>query len=153
MKKPNRSQKLFLEKFISYCQKIKDQQRDLEIGQLISLIRKQLRMSQRALAKRSNVPQVTISKIESGNFNPTTATLEKILNALECDLIITAIPRKSLDTILKEQAKIQAQKKINYLKGTMELEDQQPDEEFIKELIDEEIKKLLESSGSGLWEN
>ncbi|MGA8163489.1 MAG: hypothetical protein WB791_00500 [Waddliaceae bacterium] len=57
MTKPKKSEKLLLEKIANSAQALQQQQRGLGIGQLISLIRGQLRMSQRALAKRAKVPQ------------------------------------------------------------------------------------------------
>lgn len=147
-----KSEKLLLQKITSSAQALEQQQKGLEIGQLISLIRNQLKMSQRALAKRAKVPQSTISKMESGKIKPNMATLEKVLNSIDCDLLITAVQRNNPETIRRNQALKKARKKILYLQGTMSLEDQKPSQEFLNELIDEEAKNLLNSSGSKLWE-
>ena len=152
MKKPKKSEKLLLEKIGNSARVVQQQQRGLEIGQLIALIRVQLGMSQRALAGRAAIPQSTISNIESGRLQPNVSTLHKILNALECDLLITAVPRDNLETIRKNQAMAKAKRKIQYLQGTMSLEMQEPDQKLLEELIHEEIKNLLESSGPQLWE-
>lgn len=152
MKEPRKSEKLLLEGIANSARALLQQQRGLEIGQLITLIRGQLRMSQRALARRAKIPQSTISKIESGRLQPNVSTLRKILNSVECDLLITAIPRESLETIQKNQAITKAKRKIQYLQGTMSLEKQEPDQEMLRELINDEIKDLLESSGTELWE-
>lgn len=50
----------------------------------IKQIRKLREMSQTDLAIASGVPKSTISRIESGDINPTSATLEKIAAALKC---------------------------------------------------------------------
>ena len=152
MTKPKKSEKLLLEKIAKSAHALQQQQRGLEIGQLISLIRRQLRMSQRALAKRAKVPQSTVSKIESGILKPNVATLQKILNSIDCDLLITAVQRNNPETTRKNQALKKARKKIQYLQGTMSLEKQEPNQELLKELIDEEVKNLLNSTGSKLWE-
>lgn len=152
MTKPKKSEKLLLKKITNSAQALQHQQRGLEIGQLISLIRSQLRMSQRALAKRAKVPQSTVSKIESGILKPNVATLQKILNSMDCDLLITAVQRNNPETSRKNQALKKARKKILYLQGTMSLEKQEPNQELLKELIDEEVENLLSSTGSKLWE-
>lgn len=152
MRKPKRSEKMFLEEIFSTSRDLMEHQRGLEIGQLITLLRNQLKMSQRALAKRANVPQSTISRIESHHLEPNVLTLKHILDAMSCDLIITAMPRNDLETIKKKQAQIKAEQKIRYLQGTMSLEKQEPSQKFMQELINDEVKNLLDSSGSSLWE-
>lgn len=152
LKKPKKSEKLFLEKLSKVAHNLQQHQRGLKIGQLISLIRAQLGMPQRVLAKRAKVPQSTISKIESEALNPSMTTLEKILNAIECDLLITAVQRKSTEITRKNQALKKARRKALYLQGTMSLEKQDPSQELLDELIDEEVKNLLKSTSSKLWD-
>ena len=150
--KNKKSEKILLEKIDKSAKSLQEEQRGLEIGQLITLIRGQLGMSQRALAKRASTPQSSISKIELGHLKPNIKTVEKILDALDCDLLITAIPRGNIESIREKQALKKAMQKIQYLKGTMSLEDQEPREELLKELLKEEVKSLLISSGKKLWE-
>lgn len=152
MAKPKKSEKLLLEKIANSAQDLLQQQRGLEIGQLIAIIRGQLSMSQRALARRAKIPQSTISKIESGHLQPNVTTLQKILNSMECDLLITAVPRESPETTRRNQAMAKARRVIQYLQGTMSLEKQEPNQELLKELIEEKVKDLLGSSGAKLWE-
>ena len=152
MKKPKKSEKLLLREIAKSARTLRQHQRGLEIGQLIALIRGQLTMSQRMLARRAKVPQSTISKIESGQLQPNVSTLQKILSSMECDLLITAVPRENLETILKNQAMAKAKRKIRYLQGTMSLEKQEPDQELLRELINDAMQELLESPGTELWE-
>ncbi len=152
MENSKRSEKLLLEKIAYSAHDLERQQRGLEIGQLIALIRGQLRMSQEVLAKRANVLQSTISKIESGGQQANVNTLQKILNAMDCDLLITAVQRNSAETTRKNQAERKARKKVQYLKGTMSLEKQEPSQELLEELVDDEVKNLLNSKTSRLWE-
>lgn len=152
MKKPKKSEKLLLEDIFVAAKALQQQQRGLGIGHLIALIRGQLGMSQRVLAKRAGVPQSTISRIESENLQPNISTLEKIMGAMECDLLILATPKTDLESIRRNQAIVKAKKKIRYLRGTMSLEKQEPDEKIFRELIEDEVKNLLASPGSHLWE-
>ncbi|MCP5508507.1 MAG: helix-turn-helix domain-containing protein [Chlamydiales bacterium] len=153
MKKPKQSDKLLLKEIVNSACDLRQKQRGLEIGQLITLIRSQLSMSQRALAKRAKVPQSTISNIESGRLQPNTATLKKILNSMECDLLISVIPREEIEITRRNQAEAKAKRSIQYLEGTMSLEAQKPDNGLLHELTKEKVKKLLDSSGPELWED
>ncbi|MBA3721235.1 MAG: helix-turn-helix transcriptional regulator [Parachlamydiaceae bacterium] len=126
--------------------------RGLAIGVLIKSIRLQLGMSQKALAKRAGVPQSTISRIEQGQRDPNLSTLNKILGAISCDLVIVPLLQDSINAIRRKQARKMAEKQVRYLKGTMNLEDQQPDSRFIAELIKQEEDSLLQRPNSKLWD-
>ena len=152
MKNPKKSEKLFLERVLRASLELKHCQRELGIGEMIVLIRGQLKMSQRVLAMKANVPQSTISKIESGVVQPNVATLCNILEAMECDLLVSVVPRKNLECILKDQAMLKAKEKVQYLQGTMSLEEQNVDQDLLEELIEDEVKKLMDSSSQEIWE-
>lgn len=153
MKKPKKSEKLMLDDVFYLSKSLQREQRGLEIGEIITLIRSQLRMSQRSLAKRAGVPQATISRIETHNFEPNVSTLKKILDAMECDLLITCVPRRDTETIRKKQAQVKAEKKIDYLQGTMSLEKQAIKSRLMSELVNDEVKYLLDAPGSELWDD
>lgn len=53
------------------------------LGEHIADRRNELEMSQRELARESNIPQAEISKIEAGKGNPTITTIQKIANVLK----------------------------------------------------------------------
>lgn len=125
--------------------------RGLTIGQLIVMIREQLDMPQSILAKLSGISQSTISRLEKGSLDPSFPILSKIFQSLSCDLIIAPIFKKSIVDIRYEQAYKIARKRVKYLQGTMNLENQEPDERFIQELIETETEELLQS-GKKIWE-
>lgn len=54
----------------------------MTVGERIAERRKELKMSQRALAKAAGVSQPTISAIESGTKAPSTVTVQLIAHAL-----------------------------------------------------------------------
>lgn len=151
MKKPNKSEKILLQQIFQVNKGLLECQRGLEIGQLITLVRTQLKMSQRMLAKRSKIEQSTISRIESQRLEPNISTLKRILDAMSCDLLITILPRQDLEAIKQKQAQFKAEQKIHYLHGTMSLEKQEPSKKLLNELISDEIKSQLDSSH--LWES
>ena len=57
------SEKLLIEEVSRVGRKLQASLRGLAIGELVSTIRKQLKMSQRVLALRARVPQSTISNL------------------------------------------------------------------------------------------
>lgn len=144
------AEKMFLEEVSCKGLQLQQSLRGMSIGQLIRMIRKQLGMSQKILCSKAKIPQPTLSKIERKRVIPNIDTLEKILDALCCDLIIAPVLRISI----KEQRRIQAykvaKKHVEYLRGTMSLEGQETDSEFSDELIKEKEKEFMESKK--LWE-
>lgn len=152
MKSCSSSEKLLLEEIMNIAKKAKMAIRGLTIGTLIKSIRLQLGMSQQALAKRAEVPQSTISRVEQGQRSVNLKTLKKILSAISCDLVIVPLLRDSVEVIRRKQARKSAEKQIEYLKGTMNLEDQQPDSQFVEGLIKQEEDLLLEGLNPRLWE-
>jgi len=151
MKPYSPSEKLFIEEVIHAAQKMRTAVRGLTVGALIKSIRSQLGMSQVALAKRAGIPQSTVSRIEQGPREVRLTTLRKVLEAISCDLVIAPLPRGSIDSIRQKQARKIAEKQVGYLKGTMNLEDQQPDPRFLDELLRHEEECLLQGPNAKLW--
>lgn len=152
MAKPKKSEGIFLEGIFLAGKVLQKKLQGLSVGQLIPLIRRQLGMSQRILAARAGIQQSSVARIESGHFDPNILTLKKIVEAMECDLVVTIVPKTDLKITRETQAKLKAEQKIRYLHGTMSLEKQEPNQKLLKELHDEEVKNLLDSSGSALWD-
>ena len=151
MKKPSIREKLLLEDISKAANTLQYAMRGLSIGELVKLIRNQLKMSQGILAKRAGVPQSTISRVEKNMQEPALSTLTKILKALSCELVIAPMLKESIDDIRQKQAKRLAEKHVKYLRGTMSLEKQEPDSRLLKELIEKEKEELLQQSGTRLW--
>jgi transcriptional regulator with XRE-family HTH domain len=59
---------------------------DNEIGQRLKRIRTGLNLSQRQLARQSDVANATISQVEAGKLNPTVSMLKKILDGIPVSL-------------------------------------------------------------------
>lgn len=151
MKKTFKSEKLVLQEITAYGNHIRHLLRGLSIGQFIGMIRKQLGMSQKILAARAKIPSSTLSRVEQVKGAPNLTTLKKILDALSCDLLLIPILRESIDIQRRKQARRIAEKQIRYLKGTMSLEEQEPDPHFLEELRKEKEEELLHSKAK-LWE-
>jgi transcriptional regulator with XRE-family HTH domain len=152
MKTHSLSEKILIEEVRYAAKNASIAARGLSIGQLIKFIRQQLGMSQKALAVRAGVPQSTVSRVELGKRDVGLSTLNKILNAISCDLVIVPFLRGTIDEIRRKQARKIAEKQINYLKGTMNLEKQQPDKRFSEMLLKQEEENLLNGPNAKLWE-
>ena len=59
---------------------------DLDLGPRLRSLRNRAGLSQRALAKRTGVPNSTISLIEAGRVNPSVAALKRILEGIPVGL-------------------------------------------------------------------
>ncbi|MEI4260407.1 cupin domain-containing protein [Roseovarius sp. D0-M9] len=59
-----------------------DTEGDLELGPRLKAVRMQAGLSQRALAKKTGVPNSTISLIEAGKMNPSVSALKRILEGI-----------------------------------------------------------------------
>ncbi len=152
MKRQSSAEQTFIQEVVDESKKLKSAMRGLAIGSFIKLIRQQLGMSQKVLAARAGVPQSTVSRIEQGQRDASLSTLTKILGALSCDLVIAPVLKEPIETIRHKQARRIAEKRINYLKGTMNLEEQQPDASFTQTLLQEEETRLLQGPDYKLWE-
>jgi len=146
------SEKILLEEVTQCSKKMQTLLRGLSIGALIKTIRKQLGMSQKALAKRAGVPQSTVSHVEQGKRDVNLSTLQKILDALSCDLILAPVLEDSIDTLRHKQARKMAEKQIRYMEGTMCLEEQAPDTRFTEGLLLQEEERFLNGPNTKLWE-
>lgn len=152
MKKGFSSEKLMLEEISQRAESLQQSMRGLLIGELIKRVRIQLGMSQEILARRSKVPQPTVSRIEKGLKDPSLSILTKLATALSCDLVVAPMLKESIDQIRYKQARRIAEKHVQYLMGTMSLEKQEPDKKLREELIKKEVDELLYgSSVIKLW--
>nr|WP_295533003.1 cupin domain-containing protein [uncultured Thioclava sp.] len=61
-------------------------QEDIEIGQRLRFMRERAGLSQRELAKKTGVPNSTISLIESGKMNPSVGALRRVLIGIPISL-------------------------------------------------------------------
>ena len=59
---------------------------DIDIGLRLRMVRLRCQLSQRALAKKANVANATISLIESGNTSPSVSALKRILSGIPMTL-------------------------------------------------------------------
>jgi predicted transcriptional regulator len=78
-------------------------------AQLLKAARTQAGLSQRELARRASTSQSVVARIEGGATDPTTATLERLLEAAGFEARVTLTPMTVADThMLDDVARILA---------------------------------------------
>ncbi|MCA9800037.1 MAG: mobile mystery protein A [Cyanobacteria bacterium HKST-UBA04] len=117
-------------------------------------IRKALGMTQEQLGRRINVSKSWIKDIEKNELNGslTLNTLEKVANALNCQLVYALIPKEPLTQMVQDQARKKAKTLLIQTQHTMALEDQTPlpDEQAVQ--LEKLVNKLLDDKRSRLWD-
>lgn len=66
--------------------------RAITLGQAVHDRRRALGLSQTALARRAGITQTALSRIEQADTTPTIATLERLAQALDADLVVALAP-------------------------------------------------------------
>ena len=117
----------------------------------IRLLRNYLRMTQAELAKRANITQANLVAIESGKSDPRVSTLQRIYRGLSCHLSLDPRPQKPLDEILRGRARAIALQRLKKTMGTMALEDQAPEAEVFRKLLEKRTDDILRDPREKLW--
>jgi predicted DNA-binding mobile mystery protein A len=92
----------------------------------IKAIREALGMSSAQLAKRLNLKQPTVTAMEQSELKGTIqlATLRRIAAAMNCTLVYALVPNDALETIVHDQARKMAKRRMQSVEHSMLLEDQ-----------------------------
>lgn len=151
MKKALTAEKLLIEDISRKTMQTKKACKGLSIGPLIRMLRLQLGMPQKILAKKASIRQATLSDIEKEKLLPNLNTLKKIFEALKCELIVSFVLQESIENQRLQQAKKIAKKHIEYLQGTMSLEKQPIDSQMLEEILKKEVNQLLQGPNTKLW--
>lgn len=117
----------------------------LTTGDWIRLLRNRLRMTQAELAHCAHITQPNLAAIESGKVDPQVGTLRRIYEGLGCELNLEPLLHKSLEELTRDRARAVALRRLKQTMGTMALEDQAPDEDTFKQLLEKRTDDLLRS--------
>ncbi len=120
----------------------------------IRAIRNALGMSGRQLAERIGVTKQRASFLEKQEIDgsATLKTMQKTAESLDCVFVYGLVPRKSLEEIVRNQAKKVAVKRLTRASHTMSLEDQALGKEENKEILSKMIEEILDVLPSNLWD-
>jgi predicted DNA-binding mobile mystery protein A len=118
----------------------------------IAAIRTALGMTSTALASRLNVRHSTILQYEKGEVNGTITleTLGRVADALDAELIVAVVPRKSTAATLRARAESIARGEMRAVIQTMRLEDQEVESDASREEYEKLVTTLL-ANPRKLW--
>lgn len=119
----------------------------------IRAIRETLGMTARQFAARLGVSPPRITRLEADEMEGklTINTLKRTAEALDCVFVYGFVPKTSLKNIVKTQAFKIASEQIEYVSHTMQLENQKPSEELLKQEIEIVVEEILREWPRSLW--
>jgi predicted DNA-binding mobile mystery protein A len=111
----------------------------------IAAIRTALGLTSTALSKRLKVNHSTILEYEKSEVSGsiTLQTLRRVADALDAELIVALVPRKSVAATLRERAESLAREEMRAVIHTMRLEDQEVESEATREEYEKLVTSLL----------
>lgn len=103
--------------------------------------------------KRLGVTRATAHQIERAEVDEsiTIRRLRAAADALECDLVVSIVPRQSLDQVVLDRAYHVARKDVAWVSHSMALESQALYDQTKEALIEETAQKLIERNDPRLW--
>jgi len=121
----------------------------------IRTLRKALGMSSPQLAKRIGVGKSQASQMERMEMEDriTLKQLRRVAEAFNCDLVYALVPRQSVETMIREQARKKAQNLVKKTDTQMKLESQQLSNEQLQKQIEFEAQSLVKEMPRDLWED
>jgi predicted DNA-binding mobile mystery protein A len=121
----------------------------------VKAIREALGMTTAQLAQRIGVSQPRVVAIEKAEKNKsiTLESLERTAQALDCRVVYALIPRKPLNELVEERARVVAKKRLRSTQHSMALEAQSVDKADEEEQLKQLSERLIKKAGSGLWED
>lgn len=124
---------------------------NLKPNDWIRLLRNYLRMTQAELAQRAKITQANLVAIESGKVDPRVSTLQLIYQGLSCHLSVEPRPPKPLEELLRGRARTIALQRLKKTMGTMALEEQAPEEEVFRKLLEKRTDDILRDPREKFW--
>lgn len=112
-------------------------------------------MTTAQLARRLGVSQPRAVHIQKAEITGaiTLDSLERAARALDCRLVYALVPRAPLEEMAEGRARRIAEQRIQPTRHSMALEAQGVDAADEEEHIRQLARRLLETSGSALWED
>ncbi|MBU0686524.1 MAG: helix-turn-helix domain-containing protein [Candidatus Margulisbacteria bacterium] len=123
-----------------------------KVGQRLRDIRQALGMTQKQLAKRINISQPLLSRIEDNAASCTLKTIVRVANALGSEFLGVLASKDTLEAMIQKQAEKKAKSFVKRTFANMAMEQQAPG----KKAYEYQLKKLTEELASNpvpaLWE-
>ena len=119
----------------------------------VKAIREALGMTTAQLANRVGISQprvVEIEKAEKANAI-TLDTLERTARAMDCKLVYALVPRRSLDQLVEDRARVLVKTQLDTISHSMALEAQSLPTEDEREQFEQKVRRTVEKAGSDIW--
>ena len=119
----------------------------------IRTLRKTLGMSGPQLATRLDVSKSQASQMERMEIEDriTLKQLRRVADTLDCDLVYALVPRQSVDSMIRDRAKLKAEQLVSKTDVQMKLEAQQLSNEKLQEQVKFETERLVREMPRDLW--
>lgn len=119
----------------------------------IRAIREGLGMPASYLARKMSVEQSTVKRYEDAEAGGAISlkTLQRIADALGCELKYALVPKKTLPLLIQDQALSVTRERMKAVSHTMALEDQSTSVPEQEALIQEQADDLIKGSWRDLW--
>ena len=120
----------------------------------IRAIRDTLGMTGRQLAKRLEVNQQRVARIEQDEIlgKVTLNTMQNTAEAMGCIFVYGIVPRNSLEKLVRTQAEVIAQKRMARSNQMMRLEKQELSEAEKAKAMQNLIDEIIETMPKTLWD-
>ena len=120
----------------------------------IRAVREALGMSGTQLARRLQVSQPRVFKLEQGEPSGalTLKTMRQVAEALDCVFVYALVPRSSLEETVKTRARTVAAERLQRVSHTMLLEAQGLSSEEQQASLDAAIEELVREMPKDLWD-
>jgi predicted DNA-binding mobile mystery protein A len=120
----------------------------------VRTIREALGMSLRQLAERAGVSKTTVNSAEASESRGTVQldSLERLADAMDCDVVYAVVPRGSLTATIAKQARRIAELRVTRVSESMELESQQIPVAERKHQVEEITADILRERGRDFWD-
>jgi predicted DNA-binding mobile mystery protein A len=120
----------------------------------VRAIREALGMSGRQLASRLNVSQPRIPKLEQDEVSGSVSlkTMRQAAEAMDCVFVYAIVPRTSLESTVRAQARTVAEARMQRVSHTMMLEAQSLSAEEQRASLDAVVEELVREMPKELWE-
>lgn len=121
----------------------------------IQAIRTALGMSVAQLANRLSMTDSGVRKLESSEYQRTITlqTLDKVAEAMDCQVYYVLIPNDTLENSRRKQAYQVAAAQLQKVAHSMSLESQCVSSDETAHQIEQEVKRLLTDESRKLWQS
>lgn len=119
----------------------------------VRTLRKALGMSSPQLAMWLGVSKSQASQMERMEIEDriTLKQLRRVADVLDCDLLYALVPRQSVDSMIRDRARLKAEQLVGKTDVQMKLEAQQLSNEKLQEQVRFETERLVREMPRDLW--